>query len=65
MNEPEFVRILASVVLASAPIIIAVVGETITERSGIVNLSLDETIVLNQTKIHIIPFYRMLESDYF
>lgn len=46
MNEPEIVRILASVVLASAPIIIAVVGETITERSGIVNLSLDGTMLM-------------------
>ncbi|MFN2159634.1 MAG: ABC transporter permease [Anaerolineales bacterium] len=46
MNEPEIVRILASVVLASAPLIIAVVGETITERSGIVNLSLDGTMLM-------------------
>ena len=35
------------------------------ERAIIVNLSLDETIVLNQTKIHLIPFYRMLEGDHF
>ncbi len=31
---------------ASAPLIIAVVGETITERSGIVNLSLDGTMLM-------------------
>jgi len=46
MNEPEIVRILASVVFASSPLIIAVVGETITERSGIVNLSLDGTMLM-------------------
>ena len=46
MNEPEIVRILASIVFASSPLIIAVVGETITERSGIVNLSLDGTMLM-------------------
>jgi len=35
------------------------------EKAIIVNLSLDETIVLNQTKIHLIPFHRILESEYF
>lgn len=46
MNEPEFVQILASIILASSPLIIAVVGETITERSGVVNLSLDGTMLM-------------------
>lgn len=46
MNEPEIVRIIASIVFASSPLIIAVVGETITERSGIVNLSLDGTMLM-------------------
>jgi ABC-type uncharacterized transport system permease subunit len=31
---------LAGVLMAGAPIVIAVIGETITERSGVVNLSL-------------------------
>jgi simple sugar transport system permease protein len=46
MNETELVRILSSIVLASSPIIIAVCGETLTERAGIVNLSLDGTILM-------------------
>ena len=47
MNESEIVLILSSIVLASAPLIIAVCGETITERSGVVNLSLDGTLLMS------------------
>lgn len=46
MNDSDLVRILASIVFASAPLIIAVCGETITERAGIVNLSLDGTMLM-------------------
>jgi ABC-type uncharacterized transport system permease subunit len=46
MNDSELVRILSSIVLASAPLIIAVCGETLTERSGVVNLSLDGTMLM-------------------
>jgi simple sugar transport system permease protein len=46
MNNSEFVQILASILLASAPLMIAVCGEIITERSGIVNLSLDGTMLM-------------------
>jgi simple sugar transport system permease protein len=46
MTENELVRVLASIVLQSTPLIIAVCGETITERAGIVNLSLDGTMLL-------------------
>ena len=34
------------------------------EKSLIINLSMDEVVVLNQTKIHILPFYKILESDF-
>ena len=47
MNETEFVRILSSIVLQSTPLIIAVCGETISERAGVVNLSLDGTMLLS------------------
>lgn len=47
MNETEFVRILSSIVLQSTPLIIAVCGETISERVGVVNLSLDGTMLLS------------------
>jgi len=46
MNDAEFVRMMASIILASSPLIIAVCGETITERSGVVNLSLDGTMLM-------------------
>jgi simple sugar transport system permease protein len=46
MNDIELVRIMASIILASAPLIIAVCGETITERAGVVNLSLDGSMLM-------------------
>jgi ABC-type uncharacterized transport system permease subunit len=46
MNDTELVRILASILLTSAPLIIAVCGETITERSGVINLSLDGSMLM-------------------
>lgn len=46
MNEPAWVLTLASIILASAPLIIAVCGEILTERMGIVNLSLDGSMLM-------------------
>ena len=46
MNDSEIVRILASMILQATPLMIAVTGETITERSGIVNLSLDGSMLM-------------------
>ncbi len=46
MNETELVRTLASILLNSAPLIIAVCGETITERVGVINLSLDGSMLM-------------------
>lgn len=40
-------EVIAGVVAASAPLIYAVVGETITEKAGVVNLSLDGSILLS------------------
>ena len=40
-------EVLAGVVAAAAPLIYAVVGETITEKAGVVNLSLDGSIMLS------------------
>jgi general nucleoside transport system permease protein len=37
---------LAGVLAAAAPILIAVIGETITERAGVINLSMNGTILL-------------------
>jgi len=47
MNDSEFIASLHSIILQSAPLIIAVCGETITERAGIVNLSLDGSMLLS------------------
>jgi ABC-type uncharacterized transport system permease subunit len=47
MNESEFIKVLSSIVLQATPLIIAVCGETITERAGVVNLSLDGTMLLS------------------
>lgn len=46
MNDSELIRVLSSIVFASAPLAIAVIGEIITERSGIINLSLDGTMMM-------------------
>jgi ABC-type uncharacterized transport system permease subunit len=47
MNDALFVTILASIVRQSAPLMLAVTGETITERTGVINLSLDGTMMLS------------------
>jgi ABC-type uncharacterized transport system permease subunit len=46
MNDSEIIRILASIIFQSTPLMIAVSGETITERAGVVNLSLDGTMLM-------------------
>ena len=38
---------LASIISASAPLVYAVIGETITEKAGVINLSLDGSIMLS------------------
>jgi ABC-type uncharacterized transport system permease subunit len=47
MNESELIKVLSSIILQSTPLIIAVCGETITERAGVVNLSLDGTMLMS------------------
>lgn len=46
MSEAELIRVFASIILQSAPLIIAVCGEVITERAGVINLSLDGTMLM-------------------
>ena len=46
MSDP-LISTLAGVVTNATPLVIAAMGETITERAGIVNLSLDGSIVLS------------------
>jgi ABC-type uncharacterized transport system permease subunit len=46
VNDSEIIRIFASIISQSTPLMIAVAGETITERAGVVNLSLDGTMLM-------------------
>ena len=46
MNESQLVLILASIVAQAAPLMLAITGETLTERVGVINLSLDGTMLL-------------------
>lgn len=46
MNNTQLIAVLASIVLQASPLIIAVCGEILTERSGVVNLSLDGTMLM-------------------
>ncbi|MDA1330287.1 MAG: ABC transporter permease [Chloroflexi bacterium] len=43
----ELIGIIASILLQASPLIIAVCGETLTERVGVVNLSLDGSMLLS------------------
>ena len=47
MGELTIAILLASVLAAAAPIILAVLGETITEKAGVINLSIDGVILLS------------------
>ncbi len=42
----QLINVLNSVVSNATPLVIAAIGETITERAGVVNLSLDGSIIL-------------------
>ena len=47
MSEFDITILLASVIAGAAPILMAALGETITEKAGLINLSLDGTILLS------------------
>jgi len=47
MDSMLLIRTLASVVSGASPLIFAGIGETITEKSGVINLSLDGTILMS------------------
>ncbi|HMT19745.1 MAG TPA: ABC transporter permease, partial [Promineifilum sp.] len=46
MDNAQLIAVLASIVLQASPLIIAVCGEILTERSGVVNLALDGTMLM-------------------
>src|SRR3990170_4160392 len=45
--DSQLIAILASIMLQASPLIIAVCGETLSERAGVVNLSLDGTMLFS------------------
>lgn len=46
MNTTQLIIDIAAILAAAAPLIFAAMGETISERAGVVNLSMDGTILL-------------------
>ncbi|MGD9002153.1 MAG: ABC transporter permease [Anaerolineae bacterium] len=47
MDTEFLIRTLSSTVAASTPVVLASIGETISEKSGVINLSLDGSIALS------------------
>jgi simple sugar transport system permease protein len=56
MNELDFAIILAGVVAGAAPIVLAAIGETITEKAGLINLSLDGSILLSAMAAFVVSY---------
>lgn len=56
MLEIDIAIMLASVLAGAAPVLLATLGETITERAGIVNLSLDGTILLSAMTAFVVAY---------
>lgn len=47
MNEINITLLFAGVIAGAAPIVLATLGETLTEKAGLINLSLDGSILLS------------------
>jgi ABC-type uncharacterized transport system permease subunit len=47
MDTDFLIQTLATIIAASAPVVIAAIGETISEKGGVINLSLDGSIALS------------------
>ncbi|MBI5591452.1 MAG: ABC transporter permease [Deltaproteobacteria bacterium] len=56
MTELDFVMILGGVVAGAAPIVLAAIGETITEKAGLINLSLDGSILLSAMAAFVVSY---------
>jgi len=56
MLEINLTILLAGVVAGAAPIVLAAVGETITEKAGLINLSLDGSILLSAMAAFVVAF---------
>src|SRR5258707_15217209 len=56
MADDILVKTLANVVRSSSPLVLAAIGETFTERAGVVNLSLDGSLMLSALAGFIVAF---------
>lgn len=56
MNELNLTILFASVIAGATPIVLASLGETITEKSGLINLSLDGSILLSAMTAFAVAF---------
>ena len=56
MSEFNPIVLLAGVVVGAAPILLAAIGETLTEKAGVINLSLDGTILLSAMAAFAVSF---------
>ena len=54
--EIDLSILLASVVAGAAPVVLAAIGETITEKSGLINLSLDGSILLSAMTAFVVAY---------
>jgi simple sugar transport system permease protein len=56
MDDLNITILLAGVVAGAAPIIFATIGETITEKAGLINLSLDGTLLLGAMTAFVVAY---------
>jgi simple sugar transport system permease protein len=56
MTEMDVTMLIAGVVAGAAPIVLATIGETITEKSGLINLSLDGSILLSAMAAFVVSY---------
>jgi len=56
MSDLDLTVLLASIVAGAAPIVLAVLGETLSEKGGVINLSLDGSILLSAMVAFVIAY---------
>ena len=56
MLELDITILFAGVIAGAAPIVLAALGETITEKAGLINLSLDGSILLSAMAAFAVAF---------
>lgn len=56
MGDLNLTLLLAGVVAGAAPIVLATLGETLTEKAGFINLSLDGTILLSAMTAFVVAY---------